>query len=122
MKKSIIGRGLIFLLLVSFCAFGFKSAGKAEAPKSAKILFTDPEDMVQGGYYYFWDHGSGASVAQYDRMENDNIYTTYSITPAQLLFSQNKVFTLYEAGNIDPANLLQIAHLLRCILAGVYVL
>jgi hypothetical protein len=61
-------------------------------------------------------------VAQYDRTENGNIYNFYSITPAQLLFSQNSSCTIYQAGNIQLASLTQIAQLLRCILAGLYVL
>jgi hypothetical protein len=125
MKKTLIGRGLLILLLVSICTLGFVSSTsrKADTAKSAsaKFQYTDPEDMVQGGYYYFWDHGSGASVAQFDRMENGDIYTTNSITPQQSLFSTNKIFTVYEAGNIQLAGLTQILHLLRCILAGIYV-
>jgi hypothetical protein len=130
MKKTQIGRGLLILLLLSICTFGFKSVGKADTIKSTsaqyidsedRVQYIDPEDMVQGGYYFFWDHGSGASVAQYDRMENGDIYTTNSITPQQSLFSTGKIFTVYEAGNIQLASVAQILHLLRCILAGVFV-
>jgi hypothetical protein len=125
------------LLLVSFCVLGFQTSKKAEIARSvepakpaksaqfaqsAKVAYIDPEDMVQGGYYYYWDHGSGAMVAQYDRTENGNIYNYYSITPAQLLFSQNSVITVEDAGNITLATLGQIAQLLRSILAGLYVL
>ena len=128
MKKSNIGRGLLMLLLVSFCVFGFQSPKKAEAGKSlgaakpGKFAYIDPSDMVQGGYYYYWDHGSGAMVAQYDRTENGTIYNYYSITPAQLLYQVNSTISTDDAGNIQVASLLQIAQLLRCILAGLYVL
>ena len=122
MKKTHIGRGLLILLLVSIFAFGFISSEKAETPKSAKTQYIDPEDMVQGEYYYFWDHGSGAMVAQFDRYDNDTIYNTYSITPQQSLFAHNTSCTVYDAGNIQLASVAQILHLLRCILAGLYVL
>jgi hypothetical protein len=128
MKKKQILRGLLMLLLVSFCVLGFRSSQKAEVAQSAKsvqstqVAYINPEDMVPGGYYYYWDHGSGAMVAQYDRTENGNIYNTYSITPAQLLFSQNSVISISDAGNIQLATVGQIAQLLRCILAGIYVL
>ena len=122
MKKTHIGKGLLILLLVSIIALGFISSGKTDTAKSVTALYIDPEDMVQGGYYYFWDHGSGAMVVQYDRYENGTIYNTYSMTPQQSLFSQNSSCTVYEAGNIQLPGLGDILHLLRCILAGVYVL
>jgi hypothetical protein len=125
MKKTNIGRGLIMLLLVSVCTLGFNSSKKAETEKitkSAKFQYLDSDDMVQGGYYYYWDHGSGAQVAQYDRTENGTIYNYYSITPAQLLFTPNSSISIEDAGNISYATLSQIAQLLRCILAGIYVL
>jgi len=121
MKKTHFGRGIILLLLISICTLGFNSTPKTNSVKSSTLQLINPEDMQQGGYYYFWDHGSGASVAQFDRMENDNIYTTYSITPLQLLFSQNAVFSVYDAGDIQPASLLQILHLQQCILLGRYI-
>jgi hypothetical protein len=121
MKMTQIGKGLIILLLVSICTLGFKSSQKADAPKSVRTQYINPEDMEQGQYYYFWDHGSGASVAQYDRMENGNIYTTNAITPLQLLLSHNAVFTVYEAGNIQLASALEIIHLQLCVLLGHYV-
>jgi hypothetical protein len=113
------------LLLVSICAFGFQSSErtvKTDTAQSAKTLFIDPSNMQQGGYYYYWDHGSGAMVAQYDRYENGTIYNTHSITPAQGIYSQNSSISLYDAGNITVATLTQILHLLRCILAGIFVL
>jgi hypothetical protein len=122
MKKTHIARRLLIVLLVSIFALGFISSGKTDTAKSAKILYIDPEDMVQGGYYYFWDHGSGAMVTQFDRYENGTIYNTYSITPQQSLFSQNSSCTVYDAGNIQLASIGEILHLLRCILAGLYVL
>jgi hypothetical protein len=125
MKKSNISRGLIMLLLVSICALSFQSserAVKTDTVQSAKPLFIDPENMQQGGYYYYWDHGSGAMVAQYDRYENGTIYNTNSITPAQGIYSQNSSISVYDAGNITVATLSQILHLLRCILAGLFVL
>jgi hypothetical protein len=121
MRKTRIGRGLLILLLVSICTLGFNPSGKADVAKSARAQYIDPEDMVQGGYYYFWDHGSGAMVVQYDRMENGTIYNTYSITPQQSLFASNSSCTVYDAGNIQLASITQILHLLRCILAGIYV-
>ena len=127
MKKTrFIRRGLVILLLVSVCAFGFGSSTSRKAVNTtqstpAKSQFIDPEDMVQGGYYLLWDHGSGVMVVQYDRTENDNIYSTYSMTPSQSLFSQNASCTIYNAGNITLAGLGDILHLLRCILAGVFV-
>ena len=121
MKKTHIGAGLLILLLISIFALGFKTSGKADTAKSATTQYTDPEDMVHDGYYYYWDHGSGAMVAQFDRYENGTIYNTYSITPQQSLFSQNSSCTVYEAGNIQPASVAEILHLLRCILAGAYV-
>ena len=124
MKKTRIGRGLIMLLLVSFCTLGFnssKTVEKAKPTKSAQFAYINPEDLVQGGYYYYWDHGSGAIVAQYDRTENGTIYNFYSITPAQLLFTPNSSITLNDAGNITLATLGQITQLLRSILAGIFV-
>jgi hypothetical protein len=124
MKKSPIGKRLIILLLVTICAFGFISTGKADNLKSTALLYMDPEDMQQGSYYYYWDHGSGAMVAQYDRYDSNTgtIYNTHSITPAQGIYQQNSAVSLYDAGNITVATLSQILHLLRCILAGVFVL
>ncbi|MEO8404805.1 MAG: hypothetical protein ABI480_09425 [Chitinophagaceae bacterium] len=120
MKKTHIGRGLLILLLVSICTFGFIPSGKADITKSATTQFIDPEDMVQGVYYFYWDHGSGAMVAQFDRYDNGTIYNTYSITPQQSLFSHNTSCTVYDAGNIQLASVAEILHLLRCILAGIY--
>ena len=128
MKKSNIGKGLIMLLLVSFCVFGFQSPKNAgvtkavQAAKPGKFEYIALTDLTQGGYYYYWDHGSGAMVAQYDRTENGTIYNYYSITPAQLLYQVNSTISTDDAGNIQVASLLQIAQLLRCILAGLYVL
>jgi hypothetical protein len=121
MKKTHIGRRLLILLLVSIFAPGFIPSGKADTAKSATIQYIDPEDMVHGGYYFFWDHGSGTMVAQFDRYDNGTIYNTYSITPQQSLFSQNTSCTLYDAGNIQLASVAEILHLLRCIVAGLYV-
>jgi hypothetical protein len=125
MKKTHIGRRLLILLLVSTCvlSFGSSKSEKEITAKSAsaKSAYLDPEDMVQGGYYFFWDHGSGAMVAQFDRYENGTIYNTYSITPQQSLFTQNGSCTVYDAGLIQLAGLGDILHLLRCILAGVFV-
>lgn len=111
----------MILLLLSICIFGFNSPNKADTAKSGIAQLIDPADMVQGGYYLLWDHGSGMSVAQFDRMENNNIYTTNSITPLQLLFSQNRIFSLYDAGNITIAGILEIAHLQLCVLLGRFV-
>ena len=122
MKKSFTGRGLLILLLVSICTFGFIPPEKADTTKSAKTtLYINPEDLVQGGFYYYWDHGSGAMVAQFDRYESGTIYNSYSITPLQSLFIQNGSTTVYDAGNITLAGLGDILHLLRCILAGIFV-
>jgi hypothetical protein len=121
MKNTHIGAGLLILLLVSIFALGFKSSGKADTAKSAKTQYIDPEDMVHGGYYFFWDHGSGTMVTQFDRYENGTIYNSYSITPQQSLFSQNSSCTVYDAGNIQLASIAEILHLVRCILAGLYV-
>lgn len=123
MKKTHIGRGLVILLLISICVVGFVSSTprKAEIAESAKSQLIDPEDMVEGGYYVLWDHGSGLMVVQYDKTENDVIYSKYSMTPSQSLFTPNASCTVYDAGEIQLAGLLQILHLLRCILAGVFV-
>lgn len=122
MKKTRIGRGLVMLLLISVCIFGFQSPKKATPAKSVTTLaYINPEDLVQGAYYYYWDHGSGAMVAQYDRTENGTIYNYYSITPAQLLFTPNSTISIEDAGNITFATLGQITQLLRCILAGIFV-
>lgn len=125
MKKTHVVRGLLLLLLVSVCALGFVSSNfrKTDTAKSAsaKSQFIDPENMVQGGYYLLWDHGSGAMVVQFDRVENGNIYSTSSMTPSQSLFSHNASCTIYDAGNIQLAGLADILHLLRCILAGIFV-
>jgi hypothetical protein len=123
MRKSHVSRGLLILLLVSTCIFGFVTSKKVDTPKSVSVKSDsiDPEDMVQGGYYLLWDHGSGVTVMQYDRTENGNIYSTYSMKPSQSLFTQNASCTVYDAGNITLAGLSDILHLLRCILAGVFV-
>ena len=125
MKKSHIGRGLLVLLLASVCVLGFVSstALKADTAKSSstKSQFIEPVDMVQGGYYLLWDHGSGVSVVQYDRTENGNIYSTYAMKPSQSLFATNTSCTIYDAGNIELAGLFDILHLLRCIVAGIFV-
>lgn len=122
MKKTQIGRGLMILLLVSICCFGFIGSEKPPTAKSVSTQFIDPENLQRGAYYFFWDHGSGAMVVQFDRYENGTIYNNYSITPQQSLYSQNSSCTVYDAGNIQLASLTQILHLLRCILAGLYVL
>jgi hypothetical protein len=127
MKKKLIGRGLLILLLVSICSLGFMPSEKADTAKSATIQFMDPENMQHGGYYYYWDHGSGAQIAQFDRYESGSdynsgtIYNIYSITPGQSLFTQNGSISVYDAGNISLASVFQILHLLRCIIAGIFV-
>lgn len=121
MKKTHIGKGLLFLLLFSIFVLGFETSGKADTAVSATTLYIDPEDMEHGQYYYYWDHGSGAMVAQFDRYDNGTIYNTYSITPQQSLYTPNSSCTVEQAGNITFATLTQILHLLRCILAGIFV-
>jgi hypothetical protein len=121
MKKKHIGRLLAALLLVSICVFGFISSGKADFATSSDPPFIDPEDMVQGEYYFFWDHGSGASVVQHERLESDVIYSSYAITPSQSSFAANSQRTVNAAGNIQAASLGQIMHLQRCKNAGAYV-
>jgi hypothetical protein len=121
MKKTQIGRGLIFLLLVSICFLGFKSYQKIDTAKSNISQLINSGDMQQGRHYLFWDHGSAVSVVKFDRTDGDMIYTTFSITPSQSLFSRNAPFTLDEAGDIQPASGQEIAHLRRSINAGRYV-
>jgi hypothetical protein len=128
MKKTLIGRGLLILLLVSICTLGFIPSKKADTAKSATTLFIDPENMQHGGYYYYWDHGSGAMIAQFDRYESSSInknsgtiYNIYSISPNLSLFTQNGSVSVYDAGNISLASVFQILHLLRCIVAGIFV-
>lgn len=77
--------------------------------------------MQHGGHYLFWDHGSSTSIVQFDRMDGDIIYTTFSITPPQSLFARDGSFTVDEAGDIQRASGQEIAHLRRSINAGRYV-
>jgi hypothetical protein len=92
-----------------------------QSKQSAKF-FINPEDMVQGGYYYFSDHGSGLSVAQYDRTEGSNVYTYSSMKPLLLSFSGPGLWgTIDDAGSIRLATVAEITHLLLCVLAGVFV-
>jgi hypothetical protein len=121
MKKTKIGKGLIILLLVCICVLGFNTSQKADTAKSARSQLINPGDMQHGGHYLFWDHGSGVSIAQVDKTDNDIIYTKFSITPSQSLFTRDVPFTVYEAGDIQPANGQDIAHLRRSINAGRYV-
>jgi hypothetical protein len=121
MKKKHIGRLLAALLLVSMCVFGFISSGKADIASSSNPPFIDPEDMVQGEYYFFWDHGSGTSVVQHDRLESDEIYSSYAVTPSQSSFAANSHRSVNAAGNIQVASLGQKKHLERCKNAGAYV-
>lgn len=123
MKKTRLSKALLLLLLVSFCTLGFRTSEKTETATIAKALYIDPADMVQGGYYYYWDHGSGAQVAQFDSYDANTgtIYNMNSITPAQLLFTPGGSISVYDAGNISLATLSQILHLLRCVVAGVFV-
>jgi hypothetical protein len=82
----------------------------------------DPEDMIQNGIYYFADHGNGMEIAQYDRMEGNNVYTSYSIRPSALSFSGPKLWgTTSDTGAIRLATPGEILHLLACITAGIYV-
>jgi hypothetical protein len=121
MKKTQIGKGLIFLLLVSICFLGFKTYQKPDTAKSVKSHLINSGDMQRGRHYLFWDHGSAASIVQFDRMDGDIIHTTFSITPPQFLFSRNAPFTVNEAGDIQLASGQEIAHLRRSIKAGRYV-
>jgi hypothetical protein len=82
----------------------------------------DPEDMVQNGIYYFADHGNGMEIAKYDRMENGNVYTFASIRPSTLTFNGPGLWgPVANTGAIRLATLGEIAHLLACIVAGIYV-
>ena len=106
---------------VSICFLGFKSSQKADTAKSVRSQLIHSGDMQQGRHYLFWDHGNGASIVQFDRMDGDIIYTTFSITPSQSLFNRNAPFTVDDAGDIQQASGQEIAHLKRSIHAGRYV-
>jgi hypothetical protein len=123
------GKKLSLLTLICICFLSFTPYSPQttiNSPKAntnhANMVFTDPEDMVQNGYYFFADHGNGMSVAQFDRMEGNNIYTFNSIKPLLLSFSGAGLWgTVTDAGSIRLATLGEITHLLLCIVAGVYV-
>jgi hypothetical protein len=123
MKKKYFGSGLLILLLVSVGVLGFISSRKADTAKSAKFQLIDPEDMVQGEIYFFADHGNGMSVVEFDRLDKGTgtIYSTFSITPLQSLFSRNAPGTVYAAGDIRLATSGEIAHLQQCIIADRYI-
>lgn len=116
------GRRRLFTALLCICvtclmAFSDQSNVNTTQPKELK-----PADMVQNAVYFFADHGNGMSVAKYDRMEGDNIYTFADIKPLQLLFSGPGLWgTVEQAGAIRLATLTETIQLLLSILAGVFV-
>lgn len=114
------GRKRLFTALMSICVICLMAfSHESNVTPPAQI---DAEDMVQNGIYYFADHGNGMSVAKYDRMEGDNIYTFNSIKPLLLSYSGAGLWgTVSDAGAIRVATPMEIIHLLLCIVAGVYV-
>lgn len=122
-----IGKKLYLLAFISVCFLCFVPLSKQTTAVQSKqtqqlAVSIDPEDMVQNGIYFFADHGNGMSVAQFDRMEGNNIYTSSSIKPLQLLFSGPGLWgTVSDAGNIRLATLTETIQLLLSILAGEYV-
>jgi hypothetical protein len=108
-----------FIFIFFTCFIAFSQPANAPVNQQKQI---DPEDMVQNGIYFFADHGNGMSVAKFDRMEGDNVYTFAAIRPLLLSFTGSGLWgTVSEAGNIRLATPLEIVHLLLCIVAGVYV-
>lgn len=122
-----IGKRLSLLTVISVCFLCFMpgpvQTNANRIAQANKVLESiDPGDMVQGDFYYFSDHGSGLSVAQYDRTEGNNIYTFADIKPLLLLFEGPGLWgTVSDAGSIRAATTDEIAHLLLCILAGRYI-
>lgn len=116
-------RKLSFFLLISCCFLCFmatRKAGTAKTAQSAKLI--NPEDMVQGDYYYFTDHGSGMGIVQFDHLAKGGIYTMSGITPSESRFISNAVWgTVFDAGDIREATSIEIAHLQSCVAAGRYV-
>jgi hypothetical protein len=122
-----IGQRLSLLIIISACFLCFMPGpGQTNASHfvhaNKALVSIDPGDMVQGGFYYFSDHGSGMAVAQYDRTEGNNIYTLADIKPLLLSFEGPGLWgTVSDAGGIRAATIGEITHLLLCIVAGHYV-
>lgn len=116
-------RKLSALLLILLCFLGFIAARKVGAAKAAQsVKFINPEDMVQGDYYYFSDHGSGPDAIQFDHLAKGGIYIMSGVTSSQSLFIPSGLWgTVFDAGNISAAAPSDIAHLQRCVAAGTYV-
>ena len=79
--------------------------------------------MIQNDIYAFLDHGNGMEIAKFDRAEGNSIYTFASINSQALSFSGPFLWgTGADAGTIRTATVQEIAHLLLCIAAGIYVI
>ena len=129
LRYTYIRKKLSLTLLLSICFLCFlpysqpTNAGQSKPlMMQSKQFLMEPEDMVQNGYYYFSDHGNGMSVAKFDRMEGDNIYTFASIKPLLASFSGPGLWgTVTDAGSIRLATVTEIIQLLLSIAAGAYV-
>lgn len=122
-----IGKRLSLLALISICFLCFMPPAHKVSTTHSKqhkvvVEGIDPEDMVQNSIYFFADHGSGMSVAKFDRMDGNDIYTFNSIKPLQLSYSGAGLWgTVEDAGNIRLPTLTETIQLLLSILAGAYV-
>lgn len=114
---------LSFVLLISFILLCFMAIKKQDTIQSThSIKFINPEDMVQGDYYYFSDHGSGQAVVQFDHITKGGIYAMSGITPSESRYISNAVWgTVFDAGDISEATSSEIAHLQACVAAGRYI-
>jgi hypothetical protein len=116
-------RGARLLTFIFICLTFFLAPFQHTDSKQLHRFTMDPEDMVQNGYYFFADHGSGVEVAQFDRMEGNNVYTFASMRPSTLTFRGAGLWgPSSNTGDIRLATLGEITHLIACILAGVYVI
>jgi hypothetical protein len=111
-----------FLAFLFICLVFFLAPFQHSESRQLHRFTMDPEDMVQNGFYFFSDHGSGVEVAQFDRMEGNNVYTFSSIRPSTLTFRGPGLWgPSINTGDIRLATLGEITHLLACVLAGIYV-
>jgi hypothetical protein len=117
-----VGRRFSIIAVIGVCFLCFTPPSGKTNIEHQKIVSIDPGDMIQNDFYYFSDHGSGLAVAQFDRMDGNNIHTFASIQPLLLSFTGAGLWgTVDDAGSIREATTAEIVHLLLCIVAGQYI-
>lgn len=110
------------LICFFFLNFMLHSQSQQTNTDQSTQIITNAESMAPHIFYHFSDHGNGMAIVKYDRTEGDNIYTFASIRPHLQSYSGPGLWgTVYEAGNIRPATPRERAHLIVCMVAGVYI-